>query len=184
MGPNRNGNCYIASQITAFSREFIHRALISLQAVPESKIILVDCDSLMFTLPEVSPCPFVISDAVGDFKNEIDGNILSFFSLGPKNYLVTYEKDSVIQVTRKLSGLSLSHSANIDPELYENFLNDYAKNIFASKPLIQSKKKLDFAQMSVTINNCSYLLTNNVSKKRNVDKFSSELETYPYGFKE
>ena len=104
--------------------------------------------------------------------------------MGPKNYLVTYEKDSVIQVTRKLSGLSLSHSANIDPELYENFLNDYAKNIFASKPLIQSKKKLDFAQMSVTINNCSYLLTNNVSKKRNVDKFSSELETYPYGFKE
>ena len=24
LAPNRNGNCYIAAQITAFSREFIH----------------------------------------------------------------------------------------------------------------------------------------------------------------
>ena len=184
LAPNRNGNCYIASQITAFSREFIHRALMSLQAIPESKIILVDCDSLMFTLPPTIGFPFMISDAVGDFKNETDGNILSFFSLGPKNYLVTYEKDNQIQVKRKLSGLCLSHGADIDADLYEKFLDDYAKNIFASKNLTQAKKKIDFAQMSVTIHNCSYLLTNNVSKKRHVNKFSPELSTYPYGFKE
>ena len=184
LAPNRSGNCYIASQITAFSREFIHRAILSVDAIPQSKIILVDCDSLMFTLPETTVPPFMVSDAVGDFKNETDGKILSFFSLGPKNYLITSEKDNEIQVKRKLSGLCLSHAADIDAELYENFLNDYAKNIFASKRLTQAKKKLDFAQMSVTINNCSYLLTNNVSKKRNVNKFSPELLTYPYGFKE
>ena len=184
LAPNRSGNCYIASQITAFSREFIHRAILSVDAIPQSKIILVDCDSLMFTLPETTVPPFMVSDAVGDFKNETDGKILSFFSLGPKNYLITSEKDNEIQVKRKLSGLCLSHAADIDAELYENFLNDYAKNIFASKRLTQAKKKLDFAQRSVTINNCSYLLTNNVSKKRNVNKFSPELLTYPYGFKE
>ena len=185
LAPNRNGNCYIAAQITAFSREFIHRALISIQAIPQSKIILVDCDSLMFTLPQLTLSPFIISDAVGDFKNETDGNILSFFSLGSKNYIVTYQnQNNEIQVTRKISGLCLSHPTDIEPELYENFLHDYAKNIFASKPLTQLKKKLDFAKMSVTIENCSYLVSNNVSKKRYVNKSSSELQTYPYGFKE
>ena len=139
----------------------------------------------MFTLPQLTLSPFIISDAVGDFKNETDGNILSFFSLGPKNYIVTYEnQNNEIQVTRKISGLCLSHPTDIEPELYENFLHDYAKNIFASKSLTQLKKKLDFAKMSVTIQNCSYLVSNNVSKKRYVNKSSSELQTYPYGFKE
>ena len=139
----------------------------------------------MFTLPQLTLSPFIISDAVGDFKNETDGNILSFFSLGSKNYIVTYQnQNNEIQVTRQISGLCLSHPTDIEPELYENFLHDYAKNIFASKPLTQLKKKLDFAKMSVTIKNCSYLVSNNVSKKRYVNKSSSELQTYPYGFKE
>ena len=72
----------------------------------------------------------------------------------------------------------------LSPNCNKNFLHDYAKNIFASKSLTQRKKKLDFAKMSVTIQNCSYLVSNNVSKKRYVNKSSSELQTYPYGFKE
>ena len=142
MAPNRNGNCYLSSQITAFSREFIHRHLLLLEKIPDCKIISVDCDSLMFVLPNNVPCPFQVTAAVGDFKHEVEGQILSFFSLGPKNYILTFEKDNQINVIRKISGLSLSHASDVDPQMYENFLDNYANDIFSVKNLTQKKKKL------------------------------------------
>ena len=182
MAPNRNGNCYLSSQITAFSREFIHRHLLLLEKIPDCKIISVDCDSLMFVLPNNVPCPFQVTAAVGDFKHEVEGQILSFFSLGPKNYILTFEKDNQINVIRKISGLSLSHASDVDPQMYENFLDNYANDIFSVKNLTQKKKKINFADLSVSINNYSFLLSNNVSTKRIVMKNMADLKTLPYGY--
>ena len=180
--PNRNGNCYLSSQITAFSREFIHKHLLKLHNLPDCQIMAVDCDSLMFTLPNNIPCPFPVTAAIGDFKHEVEGQILNFFSLGPKNYMLTFEQDNVIHVVRKISGLSLSHPSDIEPQMYETFLDNYAKNIFSSKTLTQTKKKINFSDLSVSINNSSFMLSNNVSTKRIVMKNTAELQTLPYGY--
>ena len=182
MPPNRNVNIYISSQITAFSRQIIHEYLLQLIKIPNSKIIAVDCDSLMFTLPNSTQCPLTLSNAVGDFKNEINGNVLSFFSFGPKNYVLTYEINGKLNVIRKISGLSLAHCSDLNSKLYEEFLNNYSRNLFSSKSFNQKKTKIDFSQLSLQVNNYSFSLTNNVSKKRIVDKASFELKTYPYGF--
>ena len=182
MPPNRNVNIYISSQITAFSRQVIHECLLQVAQTPKSKIIAVDCDSIMFTLPNTMQCPLPISNAVGDFKNEICGNVLSFFSFGPKNYVITYQYDDIIHVIRKISGLCLAQTSDLNSELYERFLDDYARDVFSSKTFSQKKSKIDFSDLSVKVNNYSFSLTNNVSKKRIVDKASLELNTYPYGF--
>ena len=182
MPPNRNVNIYISSQITAFSRQVIHEYLLKVAQIPNSKIIAVDCDSLMFTLPISTECPLVISSAVGDFKNEINGNVLTFFSFGPKNYVITHESGEDVNVIRKISGLSLAQTSELSSDLYEQFLDNYAKSLFSSKCFTQRKSKIDFSQLSVKVDNYSFSLTNNVSKKRLVDKESFELNTYPHGF--
>ena len=182
MAPNRNGNCYLSSQITAFSREFIHRHLLRLEKIPNCQIIAVDCDSLMFALPNSIPCPFPVTAAIGDFKHEVEGQVLNFFSLGPKNYILTFEKDNLTHVIRKISGLSLSHPSDVDTQLYKNFLDNYANNIFSSKSLTQRKKKINFGDLSMSINNCSFMLSNNVSTKRIVMKNTPDLKTLPYGY--
>ena len=182
MPPNRNVNIYISSQITAFSRQVIHQYLLEIAQIPNSKIIAVDCDSLMFTLPNTLQCPLPVSSAVGDFKNEISGDVLSFFSFGPKNYVLTYKCSEDVHVIRKISGLSLAQTSDLNSSLYEQFLDNYAKNLFCSKSFSQKKSKIDFSDLSIKVNNYSFSLTNNVSKKRIVDKESFELNTYPYGF--
>ena len=126
----------------------------------------------MFTLPNSTQCPLTLSNAVGDFKNEINGNVLSFFSFGPKNYVLTYEINGKLNVIRKISGLSLAHCSDLNSKLYEEFLNNYSRNLFSSKSFNQKKTKIDFSQLSLQVNNYSFSLTNNVSKKRIVDKAS------------
>ena len=144
MPPNRNVNIYISSQITAFSRQIIHEYLLKVSQIADSKLISVDCDSIMFALPNSIPCPLIISNAVGDFKNEINGNVLSFFSFGPKNYVLTYENNGNVNVIRKISGLSLAHCSDLNAELYELFLNNYAKNLFLLNLLLRKNQRLNF----------------------------------------
>ena len=38
-----------------------------------------------------------ISKIPGDFKHVIDSKILSYYSLSPKNYILTYEKDHTFE---------------------------------------------------------------------------------------
>lgn len=183
LPPNRNGNCYISAQITAFSRQFIHEKLMLLARNPDCKLISVDCDSIMFTLPTQSTPNLRLSDAVGDFKNEINGDVLNYFSLGPKNYSLVYESNGTTQSIRKISGLSLSQETDINAEMYESFLDSYAQNIFKSKTVLTSRRKADFTNLSLTTEQSKYTLTNVVAARRHVDKSSPELITLPYGFK-
>jgi hypothetical protein len=180
---NRNANCYVSAQITAFSRQFIHEKIMLLANNPNCKLVSVDCDSIMFTLPSESPSQLPLSDAAGDFKNEINGEVLNYFSLGPKNYSIVYEANGSTHSIRKISGLSLSQETEINAETYERFLDSYAQNIFKSKTVLQSKKKADFASFSLTCEKSKYTLTNVVSARRRVDKSSPELLTLPFGFK-
>jgi hypothetical protein len=184
LPPNRNSNCYISAQITAFSRQFIHEKIMFLSENPDCKLISVDCDSIMFTMKLGSTCNLPLTHAVGDFKSEIEGEVLNYFSLGPKNYSLVYQNENgSMQSIRKISGLSLSQESEINAETYENFLDSYAKNVFKSKTVTQLKRKANFADFSLTSEESKYTLTYIVSARRIVDKQSAELMTFPYGFK-
>ena len=150
---------------------------------PECKIISIDCDSIMFTLPEDLACPLQISDACGDFKNEIDGEVLNYFSLGPKNYIIIYKKNDSCFTIRKISGLALPQSSEINENLYESFLNDYIQNIFKSKTVRQTKRPLNLLNLTITSETSTFTLSNIVSARRVVNKSHQELITVPYGFK-
>jgi G:T-mismatch repair DNA endonuclease (very short patch repair protein) len=89
LPPNRKSNCYIGAQLTAYARQVIFshmRDLINWGAT----IYQVDCDSIIFTLPNNEPNPLKISEIVGQFKYEIKEPICSYYSLGPKNYSISY----------------------------------------------------------------------------------------------
>ena len=183
LPPNRNSSCYISSQITAFSRQFIHEQLLILALKSECKIISIDCDSIMFTLPAHLPCPLQISDACGDFKNEIDAEIVNYFSLGPKNYVMICKSNDSWFTVRKISGLALPHHCEINPQLYETFLDNYVKNIFNSKTVSQKKRSINLLNLTITSESSTFTLSNIVSVRRIVDKSHKELKTVPYGFK-
>ena len=183
LPPNRNSSCYISSQITAFSRQFIHEQLLILALKSECKIISIDCDSIMFTLPAHLPCPLQISDACGDFKNEIDAEIVNYFSLGPKNYVMICKSNDSWFTVRKISGLALPHHCEINPQLYETFLDNYVKNIFNSKTVSQKKRSINLLNLTINSESSTFTLSNIVSVRRIVDKSHKELKTVPYGFK-
>ena len=183
LPPNRNGSCYISCQITAFSRQFIHEQLILLTAIPNCKIISIDCDSIMFTLPSHVACPLPVSDACGDFKNEAEGEVFNYFSFGPKNYILVSQKNGATHSIRKISGLAQPASSEINPELYETFLDNYVKDIFCSKTIPQTKQSLNLLNLTITSEESKFTLSNIVSARRVVNKIHNELITFPYGYK-
>ena len=112
LRPNRKTNCYVGAQVTAYARQTIHEQ--ALKVINRNyKLFHVNCDSLMFSLPCTDAIPFEISHAVGDFKIEIENEILSFYSLGNKSYSISYKtKDNQIKTTSKVAGLSIRGKLN------------------------------------------------------------------------
>ena len=89
LPPNRKSNCYIGAQLTAFARQTIYEHLQTLNQV-NATIYQIDCDSIIFSLPKSTRIPLILSDAVGHFKREVTGEIISYYSMGPKNYCLTF----------------------------------------------------------------------------------------------
>ena len=182
LNPTFKTSVYVAAQITAFARETIHRHVLHLSSIKGVKIFQVDCDSIIFSMPTNSDCPLPISHAVGDFKNEIDGTILNYFSLGPKNYIISYKtNENKIKFLNRISGLSLSSSL-ICPELYETFLAKLRYDIDAVLIVPNRKRKFDLRNLDVCMVNQNYSLSNKIKLRRLLNKNSDNFSTSPYGF--
>ena len=108
LPPNRKSNCYLGAQITAFARQIIYCHLQTLKKC-NATIYQIDCDSIIFSLPKNTNIPLQISDAVGDFKFEIKGTILNYYSLGPKNYTLTFKNNDKVETISRVCGLSLNN---------------------------------------------------------------------------
>jgi hypothetical protein len=179
LPPNRTGNCYIGGQITAFAREIIYNHLLKIENAGGT-LYYVDCDSIIFTLPVNKKFPVSMSHAIGDFKFELEGEIINFYSFGPKNYTIMYEAHSMKKVATKVKGLSLKgveFQHEITNEIFQKFL-DSTKHEEKEIVQVRMRKKSDglYSQMYQP-----FTFRNHFSKRRIVDK--SNFVSFPYGWR-
>jgi len=184
--PNLNSNVYLSAQITAFARETIHKHIMRLHADENISIFQVDCDSIIFSAPSSAKIPLEISPAIGDFKFEIEGKIMSYFSLGPKNYTLTYlNKDNEFKSIHKISGLKLTSDQKIDlanSNVYEILLDKLKHNFYDSTSLLNKKRKLDIETLTFLDYTQSFTISNQIQIQRNLVIKDDLFLTYPFGY--
>jgi hypothetical protein len=185
LPPNLKNNCYIGGQIVAYSREIIYEHLNTIEKYGGT-LYQVECDSIIFSLPLNVQIPINISDALGHFKHVLDGEILSFYSFGPKNYSITYQKPFANPESyTRISGISLNN-VMFNNELNDKLFNEYLTNLsFLQKTSIAQvrtklKKKTNEIVTLLEKTTYSNQLTNRRILKRK--KLNPELIMYPYGF--
>jgi hypothetical protein len=187
LPPNRKTNCYIGAQLTAYARETIYKHLQTLIQT-NADIFQIDCDSIIFALSSSVSIPLPISDSVGHFKHEIDGEIFSFYSLGPKNYSITFCKNDRIQTMSKVRGLSLNNSLSkniLTDELFEFYVNQFVNGTKESLSLKQFRVKGNFKKMKISSEIENVTFTNSLFNRRILcNPITLNYSTYPYGIKE
>jgi hypothetical protein len=184
LRPNRKSNCYIGAQVTAYARSTIYSHIQTLLQ-NSANIYRVDCDSIIFSIEETLPIPLMISEAVGHFKLEIEGEILSFYSLGPKNYSLTFKKNGHIETICKVSGLSINNSLQKDilnDQLFDYYLSQFLNNKQEKIFVTQQRTKGNFKKLKISSHIENVIFSNNISSRRFVSKTLNYV-TYPYGFK-
>ena len=181
--PNRQANCYIGGQLTAYARQKIYE---NIQIVSEcGKLYYTDTDCIFFSMPKNETVPLPISDAVGDFKNIYPGEIISFFALGPKNYQITFKNSNdEIKSVSKIRGFCLSNlflENEINADLFHFYLSQFLKDEVEKKTLSQLRVKKSSKKFK-TISKLELIkFSNNVTNRRTVAKKCKYLTTFPYG---
>jgi hypothetical protein len=185
LPPDRKGNCYIGGQITAYAREIMHDHLMSVLR-NGGTLYQTDTDSICFSLPKNHSIPLLVSHCIGHFKNEIDGEIESFHSLGSKNYSIVYKKNNMFFAITKIRGLSLKSSVNqnlINDEVFDDFLIQFKNSNACKKKISQSRfKRLKNNRFQVHPHIEQITFSNDVSNKRYVDFSVPNYVTFPYGY--
>ena len=157
-------------------------------SIPNCTIYHVNCDSVFFSLPSRLKHPFDLNHVVGNYKNVVDGTILSYLTLGPRQYNVTYiNSDEVKSITHK-SGLSLENSfINVKPnfqQLFSKFLEKHDQQILDQFIMPQFRKKVNIKQFKVETFSQKYTLRNNVTNRRRIEYKTDRLFTLPLGYME
>ena len=129
--------------------------------------------------------PLIISPAVGNFKNIYDGNIISYFGIGPKQYTVNFIKNNRVSTVNHISGLCLNYELNTssDPNFLQHFLEQYQKDITVSQNFIQRKTKTNWKTLTVKSYSERFTLSNSIKCRRKINLATDRLETTPYGYK-
>ena len=184
--PNRLSSCYLEAQLTSYARELIYKHV---NTIVNSGGILfnVDCDSIIFGQLKNSICPLKINQSIGNFKHELGNvNFLSYYSLGPKNYSISYEKNGKIETLSKIRGLSLASITNqtlLSDKLFKDFIKQYFEDQKTFCRVPQQRIKADFKKFKVYSNIDLIRFTNDVSTRRYLKDTTEFYVTYPYGFK-
>ena len=186
LPPNRKTNCLLGAQVTAYARQIIHEHASQLVNLNYT-LFQINTDSIMFALPSNDNIPFNISHAVGDFKLEIPGCVLTYYSFGTKSYSITHQISSnEIKTLSKVCGLSIQ--GKITAELLNNELFHYyidqsiLKNSKAMK-VPQSRFKKDFKSLKVKSLLTNVNFSNSLVTRRILDINDPFLKTFPYGYK-
>jgi hypothetical protein len=184
LPPNRKTNCYIGAQVTAYARETIYKHLQTL-LTQNAEIYQIDCDSIIFTLPKSSAVLLPISDCVGHFKNEIQGRIVSYYSLGPKNYSISFcNQQNQYETLSKVRGLSLNNSLSKDilnDETFKYYVDQFVKGKKENIKIKQQRNRGNFKKMKInsTIENVTF--RNDLFDRRILKTNTLNYATYPYG---
>jgi len=188
LPPNMKYNVYIGSQITAYARQRIYSDILTLLSIPNCTIYHVNCDSVFFSLPSRLKHPFDLNHVVGNYKNVVDGTILSYLTLGPRQYNVTYINSDEVKSITHISGLSLENSfINVKPnfqQLFSKFLEKHDQQILDQFIMPQFRKKVNIKQFKVETFSQKYTLRNNVTNRRRIEYKTDRLFTLPLGYME
>ena len=185
--PNPKTNCILGAHVVAFARQFMHEKMIELEKL-NSKIMYTDTDSLIFSLKKGQNLPFKISPCFGDFKFEIpkESKIVSFYSLGPKNFSIRYlTKEGLLKDIVKLRGVTLNNEVNkklIDSDMCEIYLQKYLLNKQIKISVPQVRSRISKRKNIRTQNFTKVFFTNSINSKRIIDKKDINLNSFPYGF--
>ena len=180
--PNRESNCYIGGQLTAYARQLIYGYIVDISK--EGRIFYTDCDSIYFSLPHNCDLKVPISDAVGHFKHVFPGEILSFYSLGPKCYVITYKYENEIKSISKVKGMSLAGyytEDTINAPLFEQFMTDYLHNQLEKIQIPQMRTYHQKKSLKIQKKLQYFSFSNQVTTRRIVAKNCKYLTTFPYG---
>ena len=175
---NRNSNCYIGAQMTAFAREVLYNYLLQIINCAQSTVYYVDCDSIVFSLPTNVNIPLPISIKCGDFKHEYE-EISAFYCLSPKSYFVQSKNGTV----SKIKGLSINHCKDIfTEELFEKFIKALVINKPLSLKVEQRRYYANFKLCKVLEKIQKVSFTNFTNKRRVTIVDSCRLESIPFGY--
>ena len=187
INPNLRTNCIVGAHVVSFAREFMHQKILDLEKI-NAKLFYIDTDSLIFTLKRDQEIPFKISPCFGDFKFEIPQNckILSFFSLGPKNFAVKFENESgVTKDLIKLRGITLSNEINnkiLDSKIYDFYLKQFLKSKKHKIEIPQVRSKLSKYKKIKLQKFQKVFFSNSIKSKRIINKQCKNLSSFPYGY--
>jgi hypothetical protein len=190
--PNRSSSCYLEAQLTSYARELIYKHMLTV--VNTGAILFnVDCDSIIFALDKNQSCPLIVNDSIGNFKDELGNvDILNFYSLGPKNYTLSYQKNDKIESISKVRGLCLSSSSNhtlLNDKLFDKFIQQYFANEKVQCKIPQHRFKGNLKKLKINSGIDLIRYSNDISTRRYIKKEDYNLNsphcyvTYPYGFK-
>ncbi len=125
-----------------------------------------DCDSLYFSYHKEKKIPLLISHAVGHYKHIYPDDIVSFYSLGPKNYCLNYlNKSNEVQTVSKIKGFSLQSY------FVYNEINSATYDLYLSKFLTDEIAKINLAQLCIRRDT-----------KKIISKTCKYYTTFPFGF--
>jgi hypothetical protein len=185
--PNLNGNCVIAAHVTAFARIEMDKA-IRLLIQHGISVLYTDTDSIIFSLSEGQKNPLPEGPCFNQFKDELPFcEILSFYSLGPKIYQITYMDNNTLKVktATKVKGFYLKSKKGkeiIHDALFATYVDNYLKNIDMSSKVGQFQlKTLKKRKLKSVIS--QKVLTNYGFNKRVAFRGAiNSIQTLPYGF--
>ena len=182
--PNRKSNCYIGAQVTAYARQTIYSHLQTL-LFWKATIYQVDCDSIIFTLDTNLSIPLHLSDAVGHFKHEVDGEIKSFYSLGPKNYNMTFEKDGCLETISKVRGLSLNNSLNnsiFTDHQFQFYVDQFVKGKRQKMAVNQFRKKANYKKLTIKSSLEQITFSNDLTRNCITQTNTLNYSSHPFGY--
>lgn len=186
--PNTDGCLYITSEINALARKFIYEQMELIESV-KGIIIGVDTDAIVYALPPGVSDVLTYSDAFGDFKKVLglSSEITSFYSLGPRNYSITYfDSDGVEKHLIKVKGLcttSINNSHMLSENTYSNFLEKRFQDEFNNIYLPQMRQKFNKQKKQFYEILTHFEFGNEIHTKRYVSNNDNFYLTHPYGYK-
>ena len=188
---NEKGNCILYALILAKARLFMFQQMNVFQQRGCS-IYSASTDCIAFSSPSRNIeelFTFELGPNIGKFRPEFK-NIVSFSSLAPRNYCLSYKNEGTEVNLYRICGLSVTNAVqgDLDSGVYYDLVKKFIQNEYAEYKLSQQKLvgstsgALSCGQIAKR--ETQFLLRNMLFKNRIPFGVGNRMITLPYGFPE
>jgi len=149
------------------------------------KVLFFFSDSLIFDIekgrfPDLVEKLQINSPSYGYYKEEVKSDIISFFSLGCKNYAISTADPS--ESILKVRGFTLKHQEFLTSKDMHQMIEEFLQDKKSSKTHCQFQMKLNRATGSVRSSEVEKKYANDTFDKRFIyNNMSACAESLPYG---